>query len=1012
MALENAQLYLARALPWPQDGDPPAFVNIHWTFEPSNHKLGAKFPWTGRAVRDLKEAVNAIDWAIRQPGTRDVYACLSTQLNANEKTGKNNFKYFTPIRGQANAVAIKTLFLDVDFKGGASGYDTQNEAVHELARFLKETSLPKPSMLIMSGGGVHVYWTLARALTLGEWQPLAYALAEATKKHALKCDTQCTVDGARVLRVPDTWNRKLDTPRPVTLAGGAEGDYSVEHLAKLLAPYKTTVPKLQLGSASLFAGFQVSASVVAKFKIENDLAAGLEKEYAPIMLDDVGKECAFIGVALATGGKDYTQPLWNLTTLLSTFTADGRVGAHRMGDKHPGYTKDSTDEMFDRKDRERVEKSLGWPSCTSISAAGCTACQTCRHFPSGKTPIHPVVSAVVGASTKPVAGAVGAPDTSVGAGQLQTAAPVAAIYTAAGDLPKDYVRGSDGIIKQVVVGEDGSAEFFPICDSSLEYPWLQTNPNILNWTSRIEGGVPQKIHINLECVGTQEMRKFLQKQGFMLPHGDKATQRISVFMNSWIKQLRDTRASVSTAPFGWNDKGSIIDGFVFGGHVWTDRGDSPAAASEPELRRQYDPVGSVTPWVTAAKMITDQGRPALDAVLATSFGAPLVMWTGEAGVVMSAYSKESGIGKSTALKVAQAVWGDPITAMQSLDDTKNFAMGKLGRIRHLPMYWDEIKSEAQTRKLVEIIFETSGGKEKGRMGRDTTLREPGQWKTLFLAASNDSLLDHVMKHTPTTTAGLYRVFEYVVPPPSAHAAGQLVPSEAALMVSELDRNHGAVGLEYAKFLGLYQATIKIQMKEMLDHLHHEVSSHADERFWMVAIAAALLGARYANHLGFISIDEVALKKFLLGVLVEMRSHIKEQPVDLSQEFNLSNVVAGFLGAARGKHLVFTNKIHVGRGKPPKDSVRVDGNRCDPGKIDEIWVQVGVDDGLMRLSHGALKMWLDGMKLSHTLVIRGVMDEYKAKRMQGRMASGTKFLGGGEYLFEIDLAHAPNLDIRY
>src|SRR5262249_43994987 len=211
MNFDQAEKYLTRVIPWPQPGDSPAFVNIHNTFVPADglrpgqHKL----PWGGRAVRDLPEAVNYLEFALKNPSTRDIYVCLSTQRHADEKVGKGGYRYFKPVRGQQNAVIIKTLFLDLDFKA----YAGEHEAASELARFLKEANLPRPTMMVMSGAGVHIYWTLDRPLTPSEWRPLALALAEATKQHGLKCDTQCTVDVARVLRIPNTQNYKQEVPR-------------------------------------------------------------------------------------------------------------------------------------------------------------------------------------------------------------------------------------------------------------------------------------------------------------------------------------------------------------------------------------------------------------------------------------------------------------------------------------------------------------------------------------------------------------------------------------------------------------------------------------------------------------------------------------------------------------------------------------------------------------------------------------------------------------------------------
>ena len=207
----QARQYLARVLPWPNAGETPAYVNIHWTFQGENFDKPA---WTGRAVSSVNEAINAIQFALKGANTRDIYVCLSTQRESEERTSANGFKYRVPIRSQQNAVALRSLFLDIDCKG--EGYANLNEAVVALAGFLKATGLPKPSIMVASGGGLHVYWVVSRALTPDEWKPLAYALAEATKQHGLKCDTQVTIDSARVLRIPNTFNRKTDPARPVT----------------------------------------------------------------------------------------------------------------------------------------------------------------------------------------------------------------------------------------------------------------------------------------------------------------------------------------------------------------------------------------------------------------------------------------------------------------------------------------------------------------------------------------------------------------------------------------------------------------------------------------------------------------------------------------------------------------------------------------------------------------------------------------------------------------------------
>jgi hypothetical protein len=138
-----------------------------------------------------------------------------------------------------------------------------------------------------------------------------------------------------------------------------------------------------------FAGKTPSA-VFAHLDVKNDKAsAGIERApLPPLPVENILQGCAFLRDAVETGGAEYTQPMWNLTTLAATFMEDGHALAHRMGREHPGYSVESTDELWARKTREREERSLGWPQCKTIQANGCGACETCPLLQLGKSPLH------------------------------------------------------------------------------------------------------------------------------------------------------------------------------------------------------------------------------------------------------------------------------------------------------------------------------------------------------------------------------------------------------------------------------------------------------------------------------------------------------------------------------------------------------------------------------------------------------------------------------------------------
>lgn len=984
MTQNHAQEYFAKVLPWPQEGEPPCYVNIHWTIDKINPKTGKPY-WTGRAVRSVQEAARTVEWAKSMADTRDIYVCLSSQSEALEKVSRNNRPYLLPIRKAENAVAMKSLWLDLDAKGeDKNSYASIPDAAAALGEFIKKMDLPKPSALVTSGGGLHVYWTFDRALTPFEWQPLAAALAEATKAHGLKCDTGCTIDGARVLRVPGTFNRKLDTPRAVGLAGGRTGmDYSVDRLSRSLALY-------------------VQASVApalpprAPIKGTSDLSAGVDMgNAAPVNLDNAAKECGFIADALATGGANYANPLWNLTTLLATFTAGGRADAHRMASGHADYTVASTDELFDRKERERQAKGLGWPSCRTISGSGSPRCQVCVHFNAGKTPFHAATAQPV--APLPVTTLVGGPNSP--GNNSGNVGPTT------GDLPPGYKRLASNVVCRILINADGTSTDEPISSYPMYDPNIQVFPvYTLNFTTITESGRTTQIAIpTKEMASKDRLRGVMLAQGVALrEHESKAAME---FFMSWVEKLQKNKAAVvSQSPFGWSvDNKSNIEGFVYGGSLWTATGSRNAAMSDPVLARRYKPTGSKQPWLDAAKLITDQRRPALDAILASAFAAPLVKFCNEPGILLSVYSTQSGIGKTTAMKVAQAVWGDPIRAMQGLDDTQNFIFGKVGQLQNLPLYWDEVKGDHDTKAFVKLAFKLTLRKEKDRMTQSASMRESGSWQTMLISASNDSIMDHVMQQTKQTAAGVYRVFEYEVSP-SLDGRGQMDQADASRISGKIDDNYGHIGLEYATYLGGNHQTIEKDVVEFYKTIGQEMKTVAEERYWRVMVACLLKGAEYANKLGFTGIDMKGLKRFLFDVVEQLRGARRAAPTDMAEKFNISALLAQFLSEKRARNTIRTNKIHRGRGKPPQGAVKV---VSDATRLDAIHVHIGVDDKVLRMSSFVFSAWLQENGYSRVMMMKSLEKDFSTRQIRGRMAAGTDYAGVDEYLIEIDLAGTPH-----
>lgn len=939
----NARKFASLVLPTPTEGA-HEYLNIHWS---STGQNGKKF-WDGRACENVDEFVKTLEWLEKTSEPKDIYACMSSQARFEEKVSKKGYKYRKALRASADVVHIKSLYIDVDVKEGA--YPDTKTALNAVRDFVISSGVPMPSAVVASGsGGFHVHWAMDIAVERDEWQVLANALARAAQQHGLMCDSQCTVDGARILRIPDTKNHKSDPPRDVKLLS-ISAEVSHDEMVAALQPWVQPLPP----------------KVANKITENSELGAGITPKARDIRVDEVAKHCGFVARSLGTGGEDNPNPLWFMTASLSTFVVDGREALHAMSNKHRGYSVADTDILYDRVSKRQQDQNLGWPQCSKIAGYGCKECQTCPLLAQNKSPLHFVLQAAKAKPEEP--------------------------------LPDRFIRDADGLIYARSVDDQGNPIQILVCSYPMTSAWLSNDPWTFHFTTKLENGVRKAIDIPCEVITAKDsIAKYLGSKGVFL--GEKEYKIVKEFLVAWLRKLQNSKDSViSASPFGWSVVDGKVEGFAYGGRVWMVDTDRPAASPDPVLSYQYSPRGGRDAWDQLVKVICDQKRPALNAILATGFAGPLVRFTGHPGLLLNAYSPESGIGKTTVMKVAQSIWGDPVRAMQGLNDTSNSVLNKMGHIKALPMYWDEIKSEQQVKRFCQVVFDLTGGREKSRLNADSTLKLSGRWQTIMTSASNDSLIDPMAREVGSTTAGLYRMFEYIVPPAEKSADTGSVQR----LLGQLDDNFGHAGLLYSKFLGKNYQRVSEEVAKRQDVLERENDGRQDERFWFGTLAVILKGAEYGNELGLINIDVPGLEDFLIAVLNDMRKLVAATPSDITTDLNASAILAEFLNVHRSRNTLVTNRIHVSKGKPPKDSVKV---LCDVTKLGDLRVQIGKEDKLIRISSTYFTEWIGKSGNSRVSWTKKMEKEFGLKQVNGRLGGGTDLAATAtEYLLELDMNH--------
>jgi hypothetical protein len=366
--------FMSRVVPEPRDGE-SGFINLHWT---SPKGPGMR----GRAYRAVADLLSMARWGATKPAVmKDIYFCLSSQSAA----GRVYDGHPTAVRRQQNVVALKAIWLDIDVKAD-KGYPSLQDAQAAVQQFLDVAKLPPPSAIVLSGGGVHVYWISDRALPKNEWQPYAEGLRSLGLAHGLKFDTGVTINSAQVLRVPGTFNNKTNPPKPVTLASlGVDYDFGAT-LAHVAAAQK--IPGTATVRGSDMDEVQFPKKPIPPGGIES-LAEGI-RNYDDTPLDPAGifLGCPFFRDAAETHGAGHDQPLWHLTVLASTFWQDAERWAHELSKGHPNYTREEAQAMFNRKIHERRERGLGWPSCKAFEGAGCKLCATCAYRGKIKSPLY------------------------------------------------------------------------------------------------------------------------------------------------------------------------------------------------------------------------------------------------------------------------------------------------------------------------------------------------------------------------------------------------------------------------------------------------------------------------------------------------------------------------------------------------------------------------------------------------------------------------------------------------
>jgi hypothetical protein len=793
-----------------------------------------------------------------------------------------------------NVHSLKAFYLDLDC-GKDKSYPDQKEAIIALTSFCKEVGLPIPT-LVDSGFGVHAYWPLEESVDYNTWKPVADALKRKTIEKGLKADNVVTADGARILRIPGTVNKKRNNAHKLVKLKKVSGAISLEDFASKIGyiargSYSATNADPVM-DALLKNSTKYKFSRIYKKSIDIvEVTEQVEEEY----LQEDGKKairlvnkkvqksagCPQIAYCVANRAT-LEEPMWDAALSIAWHCIDKNEAIDMVSRDYPDYVFAEAYAKAERKVGPRLcekWKELDQPQL----------CGQCIHRGKISTPL--LLGVMIEEAT---------PEDNVFEDKHESLGETVTV-----EIPSEYpfpwlrpktggvaFRGSpddaapsgdpDSDPDEVMVYEHDLWVKSRMCDGQEEHIVLARrlpNDGIAEFTA------PLTIVFK-----TEKLQELLAKKGISAAANPKRLELLRKYIAAWVHKLqKDSAAERSRTQFGWHDNGQS---FVIGTREIDRTGQikfCPIAKNVENVAKIYSKQGELAMWQKVANTYALPGNEARGFSLFASFGAPLYKFIGEGSMVLHLTNVASGVGKSTAQKVATSVWGNPVEGMLTDNDTNNAKLHRAGVLNNIPVCIDELTNmlpEAVSR----LAFDLSSGRGRNRMASNANEERINEttWATIFQTSGNNSLHDVLRQHKSSVEGEMYRILEIPVPMDNS-----LTKQEADDLFSyTLPRHYGMAGEEFMKYVVPNLDNAIERMKEIHDKFDKEAGLKSKDRFYSACFAAAFTGAEIANRLGIINIPIQPIWQWALDLVTATRATIRKASI-VSEENRYEEIISRY-----------------------------------------------------------------------------------------------------------------------
>jgi len=845
---------------------------------------------------DDKEQVNVLANQFIAEG-KDVYFMLGKLSKAGS-------------REATNVESLQSLWVDLDCGEGKAnsiepstglpqGYKTKRDAQIALKKFCDTVGLPAPA-IIDSGGGLHAYWALTKEVPRARWLPICKRLKQVCVTQEFYAD-QRVFDASRVLRLPGTFNQKYDPPAPVSVLRKSANRIDPDELREIL-------------------GVDLAAEEVEQKPLAKDpLQELLNQNYTSIFKTIVTRKDGCQQLQSCIRNREtLAEPLWFNALSIAKHCQDSTKAANIISQGHPDYSAEAT---------ERKMKGIKGPhACSEFELNNPEGCKGCPHK---------------GKITNPLA--------------LGQTIKKAKASTAGIKYRSPYAWGENGGI--YVLNEDGEgAQFVYEYDFYIEQRMTDpTDGDVAIAVVHLPKDGQRKFTIKNEQLDSRELTKVLAHNGILSDR--KTTPYLHKYVIDSIKSLSTEKgADKMRVQFGWADNHTA---FIVGESEVRVDGvyHSPPSSVTATYSDYLQPRGSYDKWKEVFNMYNRPGLEMHAFAALSGFGSILLNFTGQKGAIINLVHPKAGTGKTTILRMANSIAGDPELLLGTPDDTVTGRINKLGTLNNLVNTIDEM-TNIEDKDIGKFAYAASQGrgKEKAHFHMNANRKNEITWRNITLSSSNASFYQKLMNSKNSPDGELMRILEFSIGYQDVNIIS--TAEGKAMFDHQLSQNFGHAVIPFVQYIMSDPEHAKNTILNLQAKIDKELRLTQRERNWSAAMAANLAGGILAVEANIIDFE---MRRIFQTVGPEIKTLRETTIAPVSDNFAL---IGEFINEHAQNILSIDAAADARSGKPKRPYVEPRG---------ALYIRDEPDTQIVYIASGRLRKFLGDRQVNMDSTIKDLAD---------------------------------------